>query len=290
LPTLRRHSALLIVFPPTHVQGHPTARLLKDNPVKANARSHKHALAVIAVTNVLLVAACGHSADENGSPANDSSPITGHAEAAIVDWVNDDRPATFPGGWTVRSMEGDAPILAVERAGQVVGAVEASAYPLSSIDAGGDLDAIARDLYETSRADRRQGCGYEITAAPVEDATVGGQPGVTYGFSGPADSSPTERIISYATVAGDHVIIIVASAHNTDGCIGTEDVVFDTATLAEFEPLLKRIVADTPLPLEILSPSPSGTDDGTVSEARVVTIAGRGNGRSSTNAVPVIET
>ncbi len=211
------------------------------------------ATAIIAVSvATLLLAACGGNEREGTAPSAGSS-TTSPAPRAVVDWLDDAQAARFPGGWSVRSMDGDAPMLAVERHGQIVGAVEANAYPVSSLDAGPDLYAIARDLYETSRRDRRQGCDYDITTAPVRDAIVGGQPGVSYGFRGPAGSSPTERVISYAAVSGEHVIIIVASAHNPDGCIGTdEDVVFDTATLDEFEPLLDRIVADTALPLQAL--------------------------------------
>lgn len=243
--------------------------------MKPTLRSHARTLTLIALTTALLLAACGTSSDENTSPAENTSSTTKPAEAAIVNWVDDDRATTFPGGWTVRSMDGDAPILAVERDGKLVGAVEANAYPISTLDTGGDLRAVAQDLYETSRADRREGCRYEITTDPIREATVGGQPGVTYGFSGPAGSSATERIISYATVAAEHVIIIVASAHNTDGCIGTEEVVFDTGTLAEFEPLLERIIADTPLPLEALKRSQPSIDSRTAdSEARIVATEG----------------
>ena len=211
------------------------------------------AAAAVAVAAVAVTGAwAGSGSDgERGSDRPSPTPTSGESAPppAVVDWFDDEAVVVFDGGWSVRSVEGDAPMLQVDRNGAVAGMIEALALPVDSLDGGADLHAMVERYYADIAEDRANGCGYEIETAPVRDATVGGQGGVTYQFSGPAGATPSERVISYATVLGDQVFLIVASAHDAGGCIGVdEDVVFTTDGLAEFAPLLERIVADTPLP------------------------------------------
>lgn len=186
-----------------------------------------------------------------------TTPPTGGSDR-VIDW-SDSSPVALEDGWTVRSCEGDAPILCVERDGNTVGGVEANAFPIASFDAldpGADdktnLQLFARSFLDTFEADRAAGCGADYRFAPIdpEPFPLGGEVGITYGFVGTtADDEPSELNLQYATIQDDHVVTVVAVAYDEGGCPGRDELSgFDSESLAAFRPYLEEILKVSPLP------------------------------------------
>ncbi len=202
-------------------------------------------LAPALLAGLLLAAAC-----------SDSEPAP---PAEAVDWSDPTKPVVLDGGWIVRACEGDAPLLCVERAGATVGLVEANAYPVASFDtldpageADANLRALAAGFVVALKSDRVAGCGADYGFDPMEPEpfTLADRPGLTYGFTGTlADGQPSELNLQYATVVGDQVVAITAAAYDEGGCPGRDGLAsFDSATLAEFRPMLEAVLARSPLP------------------------------------------
>ncbi len=205
------------------------------------------------LTGALALAACSDTAAEPTSPAP-SKPV------GTVDWADPTSVVRFDDGWSVRACEGDAPLLCVEKDGAVVGVVEAAAYELASFPdldptAGVDanLRAVAAGFVDTFRADRAAGCGADYRVEPVEPASfrLGGAEGLAFGFAGTrADGQPSEMSLQYATIANGRIVSIAAVAYDEGGCPGRDDLSsFDSATLAEFRPMLETVLTSIPLPV-----------------------------------------
>ncbi|HJR87689.1 MAG TPA: hypothetical protein VJ930_08555 [Acidimicrobiia bacterium] len=187
----------------------------------------------------------------------------------MVDWEDPAKVAELDGGWVVRACEGEAPLLCVERSGQTVGVVEAMSFPIASfddLDPNGDprenLELFAAGFVAAIGSDRELGCGadYGFDPLPVKDFVLGGTPGVSFGFVGSMpDGEPSELNLQYATIVGEEILSIVATAYDEGGCPGRDDLSsFDTATLSEFRPRLEEVLHESPLPDVVEKPVDSG--------------------------------
>lgn len=206
------------------------------------------------LTLALLTAACGGAA---APPAPDAPP---DGVGAVVDWTDPSRAVEVGSGWVVRACQGDAPLLCVERDGQVAGLVEATTFPTASFD---DFDptasevesitAIAERFLSDLTADRAIGCGedYRFEPQSPQPFVLAGLPGVSYGFSGTMpDGTPSELILRYATIVGDHLVSVGADAYDDHGCLPDDEIPsFDSAGLRELRPHLEELLHQSPLPL-----------------------------------------
>lgn len=245
---------------------------------------------VLALATILAVSITAIAASRSGDSSTDGTtpPPHGGTGTAVVDWEDGTRPAAFPGGWSVRACDGDAPILCVSRDGVLVGTVEAVGFRLDLrddlddlVEAGDDaalLDGFVRRFAADTRADRAEGCGPDYVVTPFEPQhlTVDGRPGVAYGFTGGDGGTVTERMRGYATVAAGRLVLVVVEASDPGGCFAPDDerTLFTTAALTEFEPVLARVVAESELPLHLLDGTPVGIAPGVPENGAVVATEG----------------
>ena len=177
-------------------------------------------------------------------------------DVSPVDWSDATTVVELVDGWTVARCEGEAPILCVERDGEIAGLVEAISHPVDevgeSVDPSESLQVLADGFVESMTADRAVGCGpdYVVEPLPVEDVSVGGLPGVRFGYSGLlADGTLSELVVHHATIDGDRAVVLAAPAYAADGCPGRDELPsFHPADLASLVPELGAIVAVSPLP------------------------------------------
>jgi hypothetical protein len=200
-----------------------------------------------------------HPTTPTSSPSSSAPPSTSTTlVSAPIDWADPSVIVTLGDGWTVQACEGEAPLLCVSRNGSHIGLVEANEYPLDSFegtnpkDPGGSLILIAEDFIDSMAADRAAGCGvgYRLDPHMTSPVTVGGQPGIRFGYTGVmADGSPSERIAQFGTIVGDEVLLLTAAAYDDGGCPGRDELAtFSSADLAAFEPFLEAVVLSSPLP------------------------------------------
>ncbi len=212
-----------------------------------------------------VVATTGSSPTTTTSPPDATTtttpdePSPGDA-GAVLDWVDSEQQIALDGGWVVSACVGDAPLICIERNGETVGALEAAAYAVDSLSywdaaahAQANLEALAAAYYQVFDEDRAAGCGVDYGYEPfaTQPFVLGGLPGLHYGFAGTMpDGSSSELHLQYATVVGDRVIAVVASAYDEGGCPGPDGIIhtFDSTTLAEFRPHLEALLHDSPLP------------------------------------------
>lgn len=201
-------------------------------------------------------------ADGEPTPGGtDAPPPTPTAEAFTVDWLQQETPVRLGGGWSVKSCEGDAPLLCFSFQGEVAGVVELSEFPISSLPefsaalADGSLeDAItefAVAYYRDIRRDRERGCpdGYIFESRPPERVLVGEDTGVKMSFTGRlADGSASELTIAYAAVQEESLFIVNAAAYDLGGCLAPEAEFTSSTQLLDLEPFLDALVAGSPLP------------------------------------------
>lgn len=229
------------------------------------------------LSSILLIAAalmaltaCGVSDLGNVSTSTTLAPdLPPTGVGAVVDWEDPTKVAELEGGWTVRACEGEGPLLCVERGGETVGVVEAMLFPVASfddLDPNGEprenLELFAAGFIEAIGSDRAAGCGadYGFDPFPVEDFVLGGTPGVSFGFVGSMpDGKPSELNLQYATIVGEEILSIVATAYDEGGCPGRDDLGgFDTAALSEFRPRLEEVLLESALPDVVETPVDTG--------------------------------
>jgi hypothetical protein len=165
---------------------------------------------------------------------------------------------TLPTGWTLRDCLGERPTMCVWDGATLLGDIElAEGYPLDPHEDGltdaALLTGRAVSFLDHFRADRSQGCqGFTFEADEVTDATVGGVPAVRTGFTlWSADGVVVERVVSHYLVRDGLVALVSTDAYAAEGgCLPPSDGddSFAPHDLLRFEPVLDRVVADTPLP------------------------------------------
>jgi hypothetical protein len=164
------------------------------------------------------------------------------------------------GGWAVHDCEGDGPLVCIEREDGAGGVLEIGRFPLASLaevtaartrGERAALDTQARVFLRDLEVDRKEGCGagYRITPAPVRHLRAADGPVVRYGFIGSGnDGAPSERIVQYAGIRGETLVILTANAYDIGGCLPPEGGAFTSGLLAEFEPRLDALVKASPFP------------------------------------------
>ena len=206
---------------------------------------------------VFVVGACG--TDGESSEPTTSTPTSTTVAASnkplVVDWTGSFE-TELPNGWVARDCEGSRTHVCVYDGETFLGDVElVGGYPLEPGDREKDPQVVATeaatDMVGHFRADRAEGCaGFTFEGEAVSDATVGGQPGARGGFTLTDGSGRVvERVVNYYVVVGDQMSIINTDAYVEEGgCLGPSetDPSFTPANLAELEPFLARLIADSP--------------------------------------------
>jgi hypothetical protein len=160
------------------------------------------------------------------------------------------------GGWSVAPCPGGAPLRCFTASGRVQGQQELLTFPTDSISffqgrsAAAALRLLAEDAIKEFRKDRAEGCqGYPVRADPVRTARVARRAGVRYSMElRRADGTVDERVVAYATVVGDRVVLFVSSASAPRPCLPPEGPTFTPSALRSLEPLLDGGVAAATLP------------------------------------------
>jgi hypothetical protein len=162
--------------------------------------------------------------------------------------------------WQLQDEEGHGPFVSVVRNGRRVGAIEILEFPLDTLPevtaalANGTrsaLNAHVAAFLASFTSDRAAGCGveYRFTPDPAEHTRALDGAVVRYGFRGTMrDGTPSERVIHWAGVRGEFLVLLTASAHDAGGCLPPEGTEFTTADLDAFAPLLERVVLASRLP------------------------------------------
>jgi hypothetical protein len=157
------------------------------------------------------------SPSDSPTPSQSPSEQPSDAPSYVVDWGSDAVPVDLGDGWSVRDCEGDAPLLCVDRDGDLVGTLALSSFePTDDLAAADTPDEFVGAL--------------QAFAESLEDGAV------------------TEFVLSYATVADARLWIVVADAVTADGCMASEFDLFTPDHLETFLPLLDGVVAGTVLP------------------------------------------
>lgn len=113
-------------------------------------------------------------------------------------------------------------------------------------------DALATNLeragfYASTERDRHDNCdGRRVEWERPTDATVGGVPGMVYGYTvRDHDGSPQDVVVSYQTVIEDRsLFIIVVEGLGPRTCIPTEGTALTPDQLEAFRPTLDQLVAN----------------------------------------------
>jgi hypothetical protein len=172
-----------------------------------------------------------------------------------IDWAGTSTVA-LGDGWTVAPCPGGAPLRCFAKAGRVQGQQELLTFPTDSISffegrsRAAALRLLAEDATREFRKDRAEGCqGYTVRADPIRTARVARRAGVRYSVDlRRADGTVDERVVSYATVVGDRVVLFVSSASAPRSCLPPEGATFTPPVLRSLEPLLDGGVAAATLP------------------------------------------
>ena len=207
------------------------------------------------VVAVAGVGACSTNEDSRSASASTSTSIAGMEEPLVINWTGSFE-TELPNQWLVRDCEGERTHACVYDGDAFLGDVElVASYPLEPDDRERDPQVVATeaaaDMVNLFRTDRAEGCAaFTFEGEAVSDATVGGQPGARGGFTLTDDSGRVvERVINHYVVVGEQMSVINTDAYVEEGgCLGPSetDPSFTPDNLAEFEPFLDRLIADSP--------------------------------------------
>lgn len=214
-----------------------------------------------AVLFAAVAAACGTS--QATPPSDPAAPPAGELPPIQASWTDDTLEVILDNGWTIRSCEGDAPLLCVLDGDRLLGDIELAEYPAEGDLTGAEdlaaaLRARGRDFLRSMEEDREIGCpDFAFQEVDVRDATVAGGLAVRTGFVlRDAGGREVERVVIYVTLHEGAMWVVNASAYRGDGgCLSPEQD-FAPADLEAFEPHLDALVRGTPLPEFAPAPAP----------------------------------
>lgn len=226
----------------------------------------RRTLALI-ITGIAAVGAACSSSDssESTSPSTTAPTTTTVVEPTTttlptepirVDW-SEPGEVPLPNGWTLRECDaGTRTNVCVYDGTKRLGDVELlPSYPLGPDDDASDPEATAlawaNRMIEHHGRDRAEGCApFTFRPLPVSAATVGGRRGARGGFTlTNADGVVVEHVVNHYVLVDGAMTIINADAYaEQGGCLppSEEDPSFAPDQLADFEPILARLVADSP--------------------------------------------
>ena len=235
--------------------------------------SRKFAYTMLAATLLGGFAACGDDEDERGraAPPASSTSTTEQADdkgddhdggdVAGLDFVNGSEVA-LDGGWVIAPCESGPPLFCARLNGETEATISLGSAPAASYDtirgaleAGkAPLDALraeAAEFVSIFQKDRPVGCGagYQVEGFGPDAATVGGKPGIVYGFDGHQEGRHVERALQFMALDGADVHLISVNAIDDGTCMDDRELAeFTVAELAALEPTLAKVFAASTLP------------------------------------------
>ena len=191
-----------------------------------------------------------------GSPATvtTGAPTTTVVPSTTVQepWVWGVDEQALRQGYLLGPCEGDAnQIACIAQDGIVIGSAEYLALPVDSFESleGVDdpvksMEIIAGDYLSTFRADRESACpDLEFRELPPTPVTVGGQPGLRYGFDELDGARVVERNLIYGVRKADVIGLFNFSATTDSACLSNEGELDDPAILDSLLPTLDQVMA-----------------------------------------------
>lgn len=226
-----------------------------------------HRLGWLLAAALLLASAACADPDDNAAPTPTSAPSTTTTTTPSVrfamDWKNGFE-TRLANSWIIRDCEGDRLNVCIYDGDAFIGDIELNPdYPLDPGDKGADPGAVAtrlaHDMINHFGDDRAKGCAtFTYKPDTVVDATVGGRPGASGGFTLVDRSGRVvERVRNYYVVTGNKYAIVNADAYaERGGCLGPSeyDPSLTPENFAELETYLDQLVAATPIPDERAEP------------------------------------
>ena len=200
-----------------------------------------------------MISACEIDAAPTAPTATGVTATTDVPSTTLVEgwiWGVDER--VLRRGYLLGPCEGDAnQIACIARDGTVIGSAEYLALAVDSFESldGVDdpvesIEVIAGDYLATFRADRESACPdlefRELAPTPV---TVGGQPGLRYGFDELDGGRVVERNLIYGVRRDDTIGLFNFSATTDSACLSNEGELDDPAILDSLLPTLDQVMA-----------------------------------------------
>ena len=155
-------------------------------------------------------------------------------------------------GYWLGPCEGNADQIAcIGQDATVIGSAEYLALPVDTFESldGVDhpvqsIEIIAGDYLSTFRADRESACpDLEFRELPITPVTVGGQPGLRYGFDELDGGRVVERNLIYGVRRDDTIDLFNYSATTDSACLSNEGELDDPAILDSLLPTLDQVMA-----------------------------------------------
>jgi hypothetical protein len=155
-------------------------------------------------------------------------------------------------GHSLGPCEGDANLIAcIAKDGEVIGSAEGLLLPVLGFDAldGVDdpvesIEIIAADYLSTFADDRQSTCPHlefqELVSAAV---SVGGNPGLRYGFEELDGAAVVEKNLIYGVRVDDSINLYNFSAIADGACLSNEGELTDPATLDRLLTALDQVMA-----------------------------------------------
>jgi hypothetical protein len=217
------------------------------------------------VTFLAALAACGDGRDDGdgGAPPAATTSTTEAAgdEVGGLDFANGSE-VTLADGWTISPCESGAPLFCARLDGETDATISLRTAPAASyetiraaLEAGrSPLDALraeAGEFVSVFEEDRPVGCGpdYGVAGFGPDEATIGGRPGIVYGFDGTQGGRHVERALQFMTLDGPDVHLISVNGIDDGSCMDDGELAeFTIAELTELEPTLAKVFAASTLP------------------------------------------
>jgi hypothetical protein len=208
------------------------------------------------LVSLLIVSACGGSGADS-TTVSVTTTVPGSATTrttapALEPWVWGVEEVDLGDGYVLGPCTGDANQFACfSEDGSVIGSAEHLTLPAETFDHLDDVDdpvesieLIATDYVSTFTLDRQSTCpNLEFAAPAPASATIGGHPGLRYGFEEADGDRVVEKNVIYGVRKDDTIGLFTFSAIADGACLSNEGELTDPAVLDFLLPRLHQAMA-----------------------------------------------
>ena len=206
------------------------------------------------VLPLLIVSACSgeRTSTTSTSIAATTIPVATTTTTALDLWVWGIDSVELGGGYSLGPCEGDADQIAcITTDDAVVGSAEFLSLPTDSfdvlngvVDPVESIELIATDYIATFQTDRQSTCpNLEFKVLAELPVTVGGGPGLRYGFEELDGIQVVEKNLIYGVRIGENIYLYSFAAIAEHACLSNEGELSDPAILDALLPGLDRVMA-----------------------------------------------
>jgi hypothetical protein len=222
---------------------------LDVSPTKPNPVRLPSAVCRLASLGLFVIACAGSPADTTAAPPTTTVPTTTTVEGT---WVWGIDSVDLGEGYTLGPCEGDADQVAcITKDGAVVGSAEHLSLPVESFDFLDGVDSpvesvelIAFDYVATFSEDRQSTCPHlEFREVAPTAVTIGGRPGLRYGFEELDAGLVVERNLIYGVRVEPTLHLYSFAAIAAGACLSNEGELTDPALLDRLESGIDQIMA-----------------------------------------------